>query len=138
MPRWKIGAVALLLLVMGAGILLFAPNDDSLVWAYGCLRVGTGFATLWLAWDDMQKLPWWLLGSLLATVVVIAFAGMGTDLGDAYDHRLVLPTGTVIVVEPVIWDEGHSGYRSENVYVITEDGCVNLSDYSYAPYGGDL
>ena len=26
-------------------------------------------------------------------------------------------------IEPVVWDEGHSGYRSENVYVITEDGA---------------
>jgi len=60
---------------------------------------------------------------------------VGTDLGDAYDHRLVLPAGTVIVLEPVVWDEGHSGYRSENVYVITEEGSVNLTDYPYAPYG---
>lgn len=60
---------------------------------------------------------------------------VGTDLGDAYDHRLVLPAGTVLVLEPVVWDEGYSGYRSENVYVITEEGSVNLTDYPYAPYG---
>ena len=59
----------------------------------------------------------------------------GTDLGDSYDRRLVLQAGTVVVIEPVIWDEGHSGYRSENVYVVTDDGCACLSDYSYAPYG---
>lgn len=60
---------------------------------------------------------------------------VGTDLGDTYDRRLVLPPGTVLVLEPVVWDEGHSGYRSENVYVITEDGSVNLTGYPYAPYG---
>jgi Xaa-Pro aminopeptidase len=60
---------------------------------------------------------------------------VGTDLGDSYDRRLVLEAGTVVVIEPVVWDEGHSGYRSENVYVVTEDGCANLTDYSYAPYG---
>jgi Xaa-Pro dipeptidase len=60
---------------------------------------------------------------------------VGTDLGDGYDRRLVLAAGTVLVVEPVVWDEGHSGYRSENVFVITDDGCVNLSDYPYHPYG---
>jgi Xaa-Pro aminopeptidase len=60
---------------------------------------------------------------------------VGTDLGDSYDRRLVLQAGTVVVIEPVIWDEGHSGYRSENVYVVTDDGCACLSDYSYAPYG---
>ena len=60
---------------------------------------------------------------------------VGTDLGDAYDRRLVLEVGTVVVIEPVVWDEGHSGYRSENVHVITEQGSVNLTDYPYDPYG---
>ena len=60
---------------------------------------------------------------------------VGTDLGDSYDRRLVLEAGTVLVIEPIVWDEGHSGYRSENVYVITEDGSVNLTDYPYDPYG---
>jgi Xaa-Pro dipeptidase len=60
---------------------------------------------------------------------------VGTDLGEGYDRRLVLAAGTVVVIEPIVWDEGHSGYRSENVYVITEDGCVNLTDYPYDPYG---
>jgi len=60
---------------------------------------------------------------------------VGTDLGDDYDRRLVLAAGTVVVVEPVVWDEGHSGYRSENVFVVTEGGWVNLTDYPYDPYG---
>ena len=60
---------------------------------------------------------------------------VGTDLGDGYDRRLILAAGMVLVIEPIVWDEGHSGYRSENVFVITDDGCVNLSDYPYDPYG---
>jgi Xaa-Pro aminopeptidase len=60
---------------------------------------------------------------------------VGTDLGDDYDLRLVLEAGTVVVIEPVVWDEGHSGYRSENVFVVTDDGAVNLTDYPYDPYG---
>jgi len=60
---------------------------------------------------------------------------VGTDLGDSYDRRQVLAAGTVLMIEPVVWDEGHSGYRSENMIVVTEDGCVNLSDYPYDPYG---
>jgi Xaa-Pro dipeptidase len=60
---------------------------------------------------------------------------VGTDLGDGYDLRLILEAGTVVVIEPVVWDEGHSGYRSENVFVVTDDGCVNLTDYPYDPYG---
>ena len=60
---------------------------------------------------------------------------VGTDLGDGYDRRLVLAAGMVLMIEPVVWDEGHSGYRSENMIVVTDDGCVNLSDYPYTPYG---
>jgi Xaa-Pro dipeptidase len=60
---------------------------------------------------------------------------VGTDLGDDYDRRLVLADGMVLVVEPIVWDEGYSGYRSENVFVITEGGTVGLSDYPYDPYG---
>ena len=60
---------------------------------------------------------------------------IGTDLGNVYDTRLVLAAGTVVVIEPIVWDEGHSGYRSENVFVVTDDGCTNLTDYPYDPYG---
>lgn len=60
---------------------------------------------------------------------------IGTDLGDGYDRRQVLAAGTVLMVEPVVWDEGHSGYRCENMIVVTDDGCVNLTDYPYDPYG---
>jgi Xaa-Pro aminopeptidase len=60
---------------------------------------------------------------------------IGTDLGDGYDRRQVLAAGTVLMVEPIVWDEGHSGYRSENMVVVTDDGCVYLSTYPYDPYG---
>jgi Xaa-Pro dipeptidase len=60
---------------------------------------------------------------------------VGTDLGDSYDRRQTLASDTVLMIEPVVWDEGHSGYRSENMVVVTDDGCVDLSDYPYDPYG---
>jgi Xaa-Pro dipeptidase len=60
---------------------------------------------------------------------------VGSDLGDEFDESLVLKPGMVLVLEPVVWDEGYSGYRSENVYVITDDGWINMTDYPYLPYG---
>jgi Xaa-Pro aminopeptidase len=60
---------------------------------------------------------------------------VGSDLGDEFDESLVLKPGMVLVLEPIVWDEGHSGYRSENVYVITDDGWINMTDYPYLPYG---
>lgn len=60
---------------------------------------------------------------------------IGTDLGDAYDARQVLAAGTVLVLEPLVWDEGAAGYRAEEVVVVTEDGWISLTDYPYDPYG---
>jgi len=61
---------------------------------------------------------------------------IGTDLGDAYDARQVLAAGTVLVLEPLIWEDGASGYRAEEVIVITDDGWLPLTDYPYDPYVG--
>jgi Xaa-Pro dipeptidase len=59
---------------------------------------------------------------------------IGTDLGDDFDDQQVLEVGTVFVLEPVIWDDGHAGYRSEEVVAVTDDGYQLLSDYPYDPY----
>jgi Xaa-Pro aminopeptidase len=59
---------------------------------------------------------------------------IGTDLGEAYDERQVLAAGMVVVFEPLVWEDGASGYRSEEVVVVTEDGWLPLTDYPYDPY----
>jgi Xaa-Pro dipeptidase len=60
---------------------------------------------------------------------------IGTDLGDEFDEKFVLQSGMVLVLEPVVWEDGTGGYRSEEVLVITEDGWIKLTDYPYDPYG---
>jgi Xaa-Pro dipeptidase len=60
---------------------------------------------------------------------------IGTDLGDEFDENFVLEPGMVMVLEPVVWEEGTGGYRSEEIIVITEDGHIRLTNYPYAPYG---
>jgi Xaa-Pro dipeptidase len=62
---------------------------------------------------------------------------IGTDLGEAFDEQLVLEPGMVLVLEPVIWDDGAAGYRAEDIYAITDDGWVQLSDHPYDPYDDD-
>jgi Xaa-Pro aminopeptidase len=59
----------------------------------------------------------------------------GTDLGEEVEARVVLAPGTVLVLEPVVWEDGHGGYRAEEVVVVTDDGCELLTDYPHAPYG---
>ncbi|MBV9352971.1 MAG: aminopeptidase P family protein [Mycobacterium sp.] len=60
---------------------------------------------------------------------------IGTDLGEAFDDNFVFPVGMVLVLEPVVWEDGTGGYRSEEIVVITEDGYTSITDYPYAPYG---
>ena len=37
------------------------------------------------------------------------------------------PAGMLLVLEPVIWEDGTGGYRSEEIVVITEDGYEILT-----------
>lgn len=60
---------------------------------------------------------------------------IGTDLGDGFDERLVLVPGMVLVLEPIIWDDGAAGYRSEDIFAVTDDGWMALSDFPFDPYG---
>jgi Xaa-Pro dipeptidase len=60
---------------------------------------------------------------------------IGTDLGEEFDDNFILEPGMVLVLEPVVWEDGTGGYRSEEVLVITEKGSTRLTDYPYDPYG---
>jgi Xaa-Pro dipeptidase len=60
---------------------------------------------------------------------------IGTDLGQEFDEKFVLQPGMVLVLEPVVWEDGTGGYRSEEVLVITEGGWTRLTNYPYDPYG---
>jgi Xaa-Pro aminopeptidase len=62
---------------------------------------------------------------------------VGTDLGEAFDESVVLTPGMVLVLEPAIWDDGHGGYRAEEIVAVTATGYDQLSDYPYAPFAED-
>ena len=53
---------------------------------------------------------------------------IGTDRGDEFDASIVLQPGMVLVFEPVVWEDGHCGHRSEEIVAITEDGYLWLSN----------
>jgi len=59
---------------------------------------------------------------------------VGTDLGEEFDRQIVLAPGMILVLEPVIWDEGVGGYRGEEIALVTDSGYRLLSDYTYAPF----
>ncbi len=52
---------------------------------------------------------------------------VGTDLGRAFDAGLTLQPGMVLVFEPVVWDDGRAGHRSEEIVAVTADGYARLS-----------
>jgi Xaa-Pro aminopeptidase len=59
---------------------------------------------------------------------------VGSDIGEAFDATLVLTEGMVLVLEPIVWEDGAAGYRSEEVLLITEDGWEPMTDYPYDPF----
>ena len=59
---------------------------------------------------------------------------IGTDLGEEFDESIVLAPGMVMVLEPVIWEDGAGGYRSEDIVAVTDDGYRMLSSFPYLPF----
>ncbi|MEX2293858.1 MAG: M24 family metallopeptidase [Acidimicrobiales bacterium] len=59
---------------------------------------------------------------------------VGSDIGEAFDASLVLAPGMVLVLEPIVWDDGAAGYRSEEVLLVTDDGWEPMTDYPYDPF----
>ena len=56
---------------------------------------------------------------------------VGTDLGDDFDESVVLAPGMVLVLEPVVWEDGHSGFRAEQIVAVTDDGYESLSNLTW-------
>jgi len=79
-------------------------------------------------------LPHFYLGHSIGTNAA-EMPMIGTDLGEEFDDNFVFPAGMVLVLEPVVFEDGTGGYRSEEIVVITEGGFVPLTDYPYQPYG---
>jgi Xaa-Pro aminopeptidase len=80
----------------------------------------------------------WLPHFYLAHGVGVESAEMplvGTDLGPAFDDGLVMAPGMVLVLEPVAWEDGVGGYRSEEIVAVTDDGWLHLGGgHPYDPF----
>ena len=59
---------------------------------------------------------------------------IGSDKGPEYDEQFVLQPGMAIVVEPVTWEDGHCGWRCEELLFVTDDGHELVSRYRNAPF----
>ncbi|HVJ97329.1 MAG TPA: M24 family metallopeptidase, partial [Acidimicrobiia bacterium] len=97
--------------------------------ALAAIRPGATAADLVAAATENGVRPW-LSYFYLAHGIGTDAAEMpmvGTDLGDAFDASLVLEPGMVLVFEPVVWDDGAAGHRSEEIVAVTDDGYRWLS-----------
>jgi Xaa-Pro aminopeptidase len=59
---------------------------------------------------------------------------IGSDAGPEYDEQFVLEPGMTIVLEPVTWENGHAGYRCEELVFVTDDGHEQVSQYPNEPF----
>jgi Xaa-Pro aminopeptidase len=82
--------------------------------------------------DERPWLPYFYLAHGVGTDSA-EMPFVGTDLGDDFDEALVLAPGMVLVFEPVIWDDGFAGHRSEEIVAVTDTGYRWLS--SRAEFG---
>lgn len=86
-----------------------------------------------VAGGDKPWMPHFYLGHGLG-VDSAEMPYVGSDIGEAFDAKLVLQAGMVLVLEPIVWEEGAAGYRAEEVVLITEDGWEPMTSYPYDPY----
>ena len=117
----------------------FRRWDDIMTAVLDVTRAGATAADLGRAATEANEgakpwLPHFYLGHGIG-VNAAEMPMIGTDLGDEFDETYVLQAGMVLVLEPVVWEDGTGGYRSEEIVVITEEGWIKLTDYPYSPYG---
>jgi Xaa-Pro aminopeptidase len=92
-------------------------------------KPGATGADLVRAAENNGKRPW-LSYFYLAHGIGTDSAEMpliGTDRGTEFDASIILAPGMVLVFEPVVWEDGRGGHRSEEIVAITDEGYVWLS-----------
>ncbi|MDH3706068.1 MAG: M24 family metallopeptidase [Acidimicrobiia bacterium] len=104
----------------------------------GVTRAGATAADLTAAATDVAGgvkpwMPHFYLGHGLG-VDSAEMPFVGSDIGEGFDATLELAAGMVLVLEPIVWDDGAAGYRSEEVVLITDDGWEPMTDYPYDPF----
>lgn len=71
MRRHAAGIIALILLLLAAAMWYWPPIADAEVLQGGCLRGAAVFAAVWLAYDQVQRMPGWLLALLPVFLVLL-------------------------------------------------------------------
>ena len=62
---------------------------------------------------------------------------VGTDMGMEYEREWVLQPGMVMILEPVIFEEGVGMYRAEESIVITPKGFERFTNFPHGAFAED-
>jgi Xaa-Pro dipeptidase len=103
----------------------------------GVLRAGATAHDLTRAALVGAARPPWLRHLYLAHGAGLDSAEMplvGTDLGEEFDRMLRLEAGMVVVLEPVVWEDGVGGHRAEESFLVTDDGWERLAPHPFSPF----
>ncbi len=74
MHRPTVGIIALVLLLSGATLLVWQPENATYqVWLSACLRVGAVMALVWLAHPQLVRMPAWLLFAVFLLLPILAW-----------------------------------------------------------------
>ena len=74
MRQTALGILAAALLGGAIYLSIWPPEAESLrAWVLpACVRMGALASALWMAWDDLQRLPQWLLSATLVALFLVA------------------------------------------------------------------
>ena len=72
-PRRTILGILAILFMLGAlGCWIWPPTQGvGLEWESACWRIGPILAVLWLAYNDLKRIPWWLWLMLPVILIII-------------------------------------------------------------------
>jgi len=122
-----------------AEVQLFERFVSGMDASYGAIRAGATLGDVGRAAIDANdgEVPW-LPHFYLAHGLGLDSAEMpmiGTDLGQRFDDGFELAPGMVLVLEPVIWEDGVGSYRAEEICAVTDDGWRHLGGgHPYDPF----
>ena len=74
MRQTALGILAAILVTGAVYFSLWPPMTDNLrAWVLpACVRMGALTTALWMAWDDLQRLPRWILSTTLVALALVA------------------------------------------------------------------
>jgi len=74
MRRHIIGILAILMMI-GSGLYLFLPGagDESTPMMAACYRMAIVLSLMWLAYPELERMPWWIWVIVPGVLVVLAW-----------------------------------------------------------------